>query len=84
MFVEFLGIGVFSFLMNAINELFSTEINLQQIIDQREEETEKWIRDLEKLRGKNMSKQLFDAVMLYSMEAYQFDYYKINDKDFFN
>jgi hypothetical protein len=26
MFVEFLGIGVFSFLMNAINELFSTEI----------------------------------------------------------
>ena len=28
MFVEFLGIGVFSFLMNAINELFSSEMHL--------------------------------------------------------
>jgi hypothetical protein len=28
MFVEFLGIGVFSYLMNAINELFSSEITL--------------------------------------------------------
>ena len=56
MFVEFLGIGVFSFLMNAINELFSTEINLQEIIDQREENIENWISDLEKIRGKNMNK----------------------------
>ena len=84
MFVEFLGIGVFSFLMNAINELFSSEICLHQIIDQREEDTEKWIRDLEKVRGKVMNKQLFDAMKEYSMESYQFDYYQINEKDFFN
>ena len=40
MFVEFLGIGVFSFLMNAINELFSSDFSLLHIIDQREEDTE--------------------------------------------
>ena len=84
MFVEFLGIGVFSFLMNAINELFSSEIQLQQIIDQRTEDVEKWMRDLEKVREKALNKQMFDAVKLYSMQCYQFDYYRINDQDFFN
>ena len=31
-----------------------------------------------------MNKQLFEALKEYSMESYQFDYYQINEKDFFN
>ena len=38
--VEFLGIGVFSYLMNSINSLFDQEIQLSHIVDKRNEEVE--------------------------------------------
>jgi hypothetical protein len=42
--VEFLGIGVFSFLMNSINSLFDHEVNLKHLIDKRNEDVEAWLR----------------------------------------
>jgi len=52
MFVEFMGIGVFSFLMNSINSLFGSETQLLDIIDRRIEDVETWLRNLEKRRNK--------------------------------
>ena len=56
MIVEFLGIGVFSYLMGSINNLVGSECALQDIIDERMEDVETWLRKLEKSRSKNFSK----------------------------
>lgn len=56
MVVEFLGIGVFSYLMGSINNLVSSECTLQDLIDERSEHIEGWLRKLEKSRSKNFSK----------------------------
>jgi reverse gyrase len=50
MMLEFLGIGVFSYLMGSINSLVSSETTLQDIIDDRVEKVENWLRQLEKTR----------------------------------
>mmetsp|Transcript_42101 Transcript_42101/g.64561 ORF Transcript_42101/g.64561 Transcript_42101/m.64561 type:complete len:410 (+) Transcript_42101:323-1552(+) len=75
MVVEFLGIGVFSYLMGSINDLVSSETTLQDIIDERTEDVESWLRKLEKSRTKNFSKQLYDSVKEYTAKSYHFDYY---------
>lgn len=56
MIVEFLGIVVFSYLMGSINNLVGRESTLQDIIDERIEDVEMWLRKLEKSRSKNFSK----------------------------
>ena len=56
MLVEFLGIVVFSFLMGSINGLMAKEHTLQDIVDERIEDVELWLRKLEKSRNKNFSK----------------------------
>jgi hypothetical protein len=78
-----MGIGVFSFLMNSINSLFGSETQLLDIIDRRIEDVETWLRNLEKRRNKNLTKQMFDSVKVYTEQAYYFDYHRIYDKDFF-
>lgn len=42
--VEFLGIGIFSYLMGSINNLVGSEQTLQDIIDERIEDIELWLR----------------------------------------
>lgn len=75
MVVEFLGIVVFSYLMGSINNLVGRESTLQDIIDERIEDVELWLRKLEKSRSKNFSKQLYDCIKLYTEKAYYFDFY---------
>jgi hypothetical protein len=41
--IEFLGIGVFSYLMNSINSLFGSENSLTDILDNRIDKIEKWL-----------------------------------------
>jgi|TARA_B110001450_G_C17639442_1_gene488724 hypothetical protein len=65
-FVQFLGMGVFSYLMNSINSLFDQEIKLSHIYDRRNENMENWLRLLEKTRGKNFGKPIYDAIKNYS------------------
>lgn len=67
MFVEFLGMGVFSYLMNSINSLFDQEIKLTHIIDNRNDKLEKWLSQLEKTRGKNFGKPIYDSIKVYAM-----------------
>ena len=56
MLVEFLGIVVFSYLMGSINSMVGSESTLEDIIDERTEDVECWLRKLEKSRSKNFSK----------------------------
>ena len=56
MVVEFLGIVVFSYLMGSINNMVGSESTLEDIIDERIEDVESWLRKLEKSRSKNFSK----------------------------
>mmetsp|Transcript_5086 Transcript_5086/g.7722 ORF Transcript_5086/g.7722 Transcript_5086/m.7722 type:complete len:216 (+) Transcript_5086:1260-1907(+) len=84
MIVEFLGIGVFSYLMGSINNLVGSESTLQDIVDERMEDVETWLRKLEKSRSKNFSKQLYDSIKEYTEKAYYFDYYQIRNNEFFH
>lgn len=74
MIIEFLGIGTFSFLMGSINGLVGSERKLQDIIDERIEDIEQWLRRLEKSRSKNFDKQLYDSIKEYTIKSYQYDY----------
>lgn len=84
MIVEFLGIGVFSYLMGSINELVGTESTLQDIIDDRVDDTEQWLRQIEKSRSKNFSKILCDCIKEYTNQCYHYDYYQIQKAEFFH
>jgi hypothetical protein len=83
MIIEFLGIGVFSFLMGSINGLVGSERKLQDIIDERIEDIEQWLRKLEKSRSKNFDKQLYDSIKEYTIKSYQYDFCQINNSEFF-
>lgn len=82
--VEFLGIGVFSYLMGSINDLVGKEETLQDVIDERIEDIELWLRKLEKARPKNFSKNLYDSIKEYTEKSYYYDFKQINDAEFFN
>jgi len=75
MIVEFLGIGIFSYLMGSINNLVGSESTLQDIIDERIEKIETWLRKLEKARNKNFSKQLYDSIKEYTEISYYIDFW---------
>mmetsp|Transcript_1473 Transcript_1473/g.2589 ORF Transcript_1473/g.2589 Transcript_1473/m.2589 type:complete len:363 (-) Transcript_1473:1072-2160(-) len=83
MIVEFLGIGVFSYLMGSINNLVGSECTMQDIVDERIEDIENWLRKLEKSRSKNFSKQLYDAIKEYTEKSYYFDYNQVQNSEFF-
>lgn len=72
--VEFLGIGIFSYLMGSINNLVGSEQTLQDIIDERIEDIELWLRKLEKARPKNFSKNLYDSIKEYTEKSYYYDF----------
>lgn len=83
MIVEFLGIAVFSYLMGSINSMVGSECTLQDIIDERMENIEMWLRKLEKSRSKNFSKQLYDCIKDYTEKSYKYDFCKITKDEFF-
>ena len=83
MVVEFLGIGVFSYLMGSINNLVAAESTLQEVIDERIEGIETWLRKLEKSRQKNFNKALYDAIKDYTEKSYYYDYSQLQNSEFF-
>ena len=48
------------------------------------EDIESWLRKLEKSRSKNFSKQLYDSIKEYTEKSYYFDYYQIQNNEFFH
>lgn len=82
--VEFLGIGIFSYLMGSINNLVGSEQTLQDIIDERIEDIELWLRQLEKARPKTFSKNLYDSIKEYTEKSYYYDFNQIHNAEFFD
>jgi hypothetical protein len=84
MVVEFLGIGIFSYLMGSISSLVGSEQNLQDILDERVEQIENWLRKLEKARTKSFSKQLYDCIKEFTRKSYQYDFIAVTQSEFFH
>jgi hypothetical protein len=71
MVVEFLGIGVFSWLMGSINGMMGSDCDLQIIIDERADKVEGWLHKLQKAKeDKVMNKILFRAILMYTEKSY--------------
>lgn len=51
MAVEFIGIGFFSFFMGSINSILVLESKLQDIIEEKMEDLDIWLRKLDKSRS---------------------------------
>ena len=84
MMVEFLGIGIFSYLMGSISSLVSSESTLQDILDERVEIIEKWLRKLEHARDKSFSKTLYDSIKEFTRLSYQYDFILVKEKEFYS
>jgi len=84
MVVEFLGIGVFSWLMGSINGLAKSDSKLQDIIDKRMEDVESWLRKLDKSRTKNFNQILYNNIKAYSEKSYMHDYSNIKENEFYS
>lgn len=69
--------------MGSINNLVGSDQDLQEIIDERIENIELWLRKLEKARPKNFSKNLYDSIKDYTYQSYYLDFKQINDAEFF-
>ena len=74
MIVEFLGIGLFSFLMGSINNLVTSDQKLQDILDERIEDLDIWLRRLDKSRTKLLPKYLYDSIKDFVEKSFHFDY----------
>lgn len=74
MVIEFLGIALFSFLMGSINTLVVTDQKLQDIIDDRIEDLDIWLRRLDKSRTKILPKNLYDSIKDFVEQSFYFDY----------
>jgi hypothetical protein len=84
MVVEFLGIGVFSWLMGSINGMVASDCDLQIIIDERNEKVEEWLHKLQKCREKKiLDRVLFRAILMYTEKSYQYDFSNIKDSEFY-
>lgn len=74
MVVEFIGIAFFSFLMGSINNILVQESKLQDIIDERIEDLDIWIRKLDKCRIRPLDPVLYDNIKWYAESSFQSDF----------
>lgn len=83
--VEFIGIGFFSFLMGSINNIIVQESKLQDIIDERIEDLEIWLRRLDKSRAnKQLPSGLYDSIKEYVEASFLLDFNLIQTYEFFD
>jgi hypothetical protein len=82
MMVEFLGIGLFSFLMGSINTLVVSEKKLQDIIDDRNEDLDIWLRKLDKSRKSVLQKELYENIKDFIEKSFYFDFNQIRAEEF--
>ena len=84
MAVEFIGIGFFSFLMGSINNILVQESKLQDIIDEKIEDLDIWLRRLDKSRNnKHLPKGLYDNIKNYVEASFLLDFNLIHSYEFF-
>ena len=75
MIVEFIGIAFFSYLMGIINSILVQESKLQDIIDERIEDLDIWLRKLDKSRSsRQLPKGLYDSIKEYVEASFLLDF----------
>ena len=85
MSVEFIGIGFFSFLMGSINSILVQESKLQDIVDEKIEDLDIWLRRLDKSRNtKQLPKGLYDSIKDYVESSFRLDYNLIQTYEFYD
>lgn len=84
MVVEFLGIGIFSFLMGSINSLVVSDQQLQDMIDERMEDLDIWLRRLDKSRTKMIPKHIYEGIKDFAEKSFYFDYNLILAQEFYD
>ena len=85
MMVEFIGIGFFSFLMGSINSILVQQSKLQDIIDEKIEDLDIWLRKLDKSRtNKHLPKILYDNIKNYVESSFLLDFNLIQSFEFFD
>ena len=84
MVVEFSGVGLFSLLMGSINNLVVSEQKLQDVIDDRMEDLDIWLRKLDKSRKKILPKHLYDNIKDFVEKSFYFDFNLIRKDEFYD
>ena len=84
MILEFLGIFMFSIFMGTISELFGHEPQLSDIIDERMEELDVWLRKLDKSRTGLLPRTTYDAIKDFVLKSFFHDFNLIRGEEFFD
>ncbi len=74
--LEFIGIAFFSLLMSSINNILVQESKVQDIIDEKIDQLETWIRKLDQSRGsgKHLPKSTYDSIKNYVEASFLLDF----------
>mmetsp|Transcript_27671 Transcript_27671/g.20788 ORF Transcript_27671/g.20788 Transcript_27671/m.20788 type:complete len:194 (+) Transcript_27671:1001-1582(+) len=84
MVVEFIGIGFFSLLISSINNILVQESKLQDIIDERIEDLDIWLRKLDKSRSnKQLPQPLYESIRDYVEASFHLDFNLIQTYEFY-
>ena len=80
MALEFIGIAFFSLLMGSINNIIVQESKLSDILDEKIEDLDIWLRKLDQARAgdKNLSKPLYDSIKNYVEASFLLDFSQID------
>ena len=80
MFVEFLGIAVFSMIMSSVNHIIGPAQGGDDIISEKLEKVDIWLVKLDNSRlSKSLPKILYDKIKLYIHESLLYDHKKLVD-----
>lgn len=80
MFVEFLGIAVFSMIMSSVNHIIGPSQGGDDIIADKLEKVDIWLVKLDNSRlSKSLPKILYDKIKLYIHESLLYDHKKLVD-----
>ena len=80
MFVEFLGIAVFSMIMSSVQQIIGPTTGGDDIITDKLEKVDIWLVKLDNSRlSKSLPKILYDKIKLYIHESLLYDHKKLVD-----
>jgi len=73
--LEFLGLTFFSFLMGSINGIFNTKDNFDDLIEEKLDSLDMWIKKIEKSnKPYHIQPTLYNDIRKYVEQAFQFDF----------
>jgi hypothetical protein len=73
--LEFLGLSFFSFLMGSINTIFNTKDNFNDLIEEKLQSLDVWIKKLEKSNSKvHIQPNLYNDIRKYVENAFLYDF----------